>query len=228
MTAKILLVEDDARILSFIKRGLETEGYAVHGERDGEHGLERAIAGGFDLIILDRILPHIDGLEICRQLRAAESQSVILMLTAKDGTQDKVDGLKNGADDYMTKPFAFDEFLARVEALLRRRNGPVSPGPIIIGDLKIDTVKKSAWRGERALQLTAKEFALLTYLMRNAGAVVSRTQLLNAVWGLSFDPGTKVVDVYIRYLRRKVDEGEPRQMIQTVRGFGYVLSAGEA
>ena len=228
MTAQILVVEDDPRILSFVKRGLEAEGYMVEGQRDGRDGLERALSGSFDLIILDRILPRIDGLDICRKLREAGSASAVLMLTAKDALQDKVDGLKGGADDYLTKPFAFAEFLARTEALLRRRAPAVGAPSPIVGELRIDFAKKSAWRGDRAIHLTAKEFALLAYLMRNAGSVVSRAQLLSAVWGLSFDPGTKVVDVYIRYLRRKVDDGEPRQLIRTVRGFGYVLSDDDA
>lgn len=225
MSAKILLVEDDPRIASFIKRGLEAEGYTVDVCHDGSQGFERARSGAFDLLILDRMLPRMDGLEVCRRLREEGVLSVVLMLTAKDALQDKVDGLKGGADDYLTKPFAYDEFLARAEALLRRRTSPPSSPALAVGDLRLDPATKSAWRGDRSIQLTAKEFALLAYLMGNAGTVVSRAQLLSNVWGLSFDPGTKVVDVYIRYLRRKIDDGEPRPLVRTVRGFGYILSA---
>jgi two-component system OmpR family response regulator len=227
--AKVLLVEDDPRIASFVRRGLEAEGYAV--DAAGTAAVALALAGNhpYPLVILDRMLPDADGLEVCRELRAQGSSSLVLMLTARDGLQDKIDGLKGGADDYLTKPFAFDELLVRIEALLRRARpsagaaGAAAPQTLAVGDLRLDLAAKAAWRGERRIPLTAKEFTLLAYLMANAGAVVSRPQLLSNVWGLSFDPGTKVVDVYIRYLRRKVDGEGEAQLIRTVRGFGYMV-----
>lgn len=228
MTARLLLVEDDNRIVSFLRRGLEAEGYRVDVARDGRQALDLAAAETFAPIILDRMLPGLDGLSVCARLRETESPARIIMLTAKDTLQDKVDGLRGGADDYLTKPFAFDELLARIEALLRRADTPKDPTILEVGDLRLDLAAKQAWRGERAIALTAKEFALLAYLMANAGSVVSRAKLLSNVWGLSFDPGTKVVDVYIRYLRRKIDDGSLEPMIRTVRGFGYMLVAGKA
>jgi len=221
---KILLVEDDARIVDFIRRGLEAEGYNVDLAGDGDQALAMARDNAYALIILDRMLPGRDGMEICRLLRVEKTETLILMLTAMDTLQDKVDGLKGGADDYMTKPFAFDELLARMAAL-RRRAPYLDAGPVLrVGDLSLDPRTKKAWRGEREIKLTAKEFLLLSYLMANAGTVVSRNRLLNNVWSIDFDPGTKVVDVYIRYLRGKIDGAGETPMIKTVRGFGYTLS----
>ena len=223
--SRILLVEDDERIVGFIKRGLEAEGYVVDLANNGEDALAMGRDTPYSLIILDRVLPGIDGLEVCRILRRERRENLVLMLTAKDSLQDKVEGLKGGADDYLTKPFAFDELIARMEALLRRRPS-AAPDPVLkVGDLILDPLSKKVWRGEREISLTAKEFRLLGYLMSHPGAVISRTRLLDNVWDLSFDPETKVVDVYIRYLRKKIDcEGEP-PLIKTVRGFGYVISA---
>jgi two-component system, OmpR family, response regulator len=223
-SARLLLVEDDPRIASFLQRGLAAEGYGVDLVRDGVEGLERATAGAYTLIVLDYMLPGLDGLEVCARLRKAGCRSLILMLTAKDGLQDKIAGLKGGADDYLTKPFAFDELLARIEALLRRgsRADP-SAAVLEVGDLKLDHGAKTVLRGGTKIELTAKEFALLAYLMENAGTVVSRAKLLSNVWGMNFDPGTKVVDVYIRYLRRKIDGDGSEPLIQTVRGFGYKI-----
>jgi DNA-binding response OmpR family regulator len=170
----------------------------------------------------------MEGLEVCRHLRGQGNQTRVLMLTAKDALREKVEGLKGGADDYVTKPFALDELLARIEALLRRPEGqPRESGILQVGELRLDLAAKTAFRNDRRLALTAKEFALLAHLMENADTVVSRPRLLSSVWGRNFDPGTKLVDVYIRYLRRKVDEGEERQLIQTVRGFGYMISRSE-
>jgi two-component system, OmpR family, response regulator len=225
VTARLLVAEDDVRIVSFLTRGLQAEGYTVEHTRDGRGALEAALSGKFDLLILDRMLPGMEGLEICRHLRGQGNQTRVLMLTAKDALQDKVNGLKGGADDYVTKPFALDELLARIEALLRRPEGEArESGVLRVGELHIDLASKAAFRNDRRLPLTAKEFALLAHLMENAGTVVSRPRLLSSVWGRNFDPGTKVVDVYIRYLRRKVDEGEARPLIETVRGFGYMIS----
>jgi two-component system OmpR family response regulator len=222
---KIMLVEDDPRIIGFVKRGLEAEGYTVDVAENGHDALAMARDTPYPLILLDRMLPGLDGLEVCRALRRERNNSLILMLTAKDSLQDKVEGLTEGADDYLTKPFAFDELIARMAALLRRTSRPVAEPVLSVGDLVLDPTVKRVWRGDREIGLTAKEFTLLAYLMAHAGAVVSRTRLLNNVWELGFDPGTKVVDVYIRYLRRKVDcEGE-RPLIKTVRGFGYMIAA---
>jgi len=227
--ARILLAEDDVRIASFLTRGLQAEGYTVEHTRDGRQALEAALSGKFGLMILDRLLPGMEGLDVCRQLRGQGNQTRVLMLTAKVALQDRVDGLKGGADDYLTKPFALDELLARIEALLRRSGGaePSGSSVVEVGELRLDLASKAAFRNDRRLLLTAKEFALLANLMQNADTVVSRPRLLSSVWGRDSDPGTKVVDVYIRYLRRKIDAGEERQLIQTVRGFGYMISRTE-
>jgi two-component system, OmpR family, response regulator len=225
MSVRLLLVEDDSRIVSFLQRGLEAEGYDITVASDGRQALELARSGDFALIILDRILPVIDGLGVCQILREEGNRSLILMLTARDTLQDKIDGLKGGADDYLTKPFAFDEVIARIEALLRRSGPHKSRAILQCDDLRLDLAAKIAWRGERKIMLTAREFALLEYLMANAGTVVSRETLLKDVWGLGFDPGTNVVDVCILYLRRKIDEGESRPLIQTVRGFGFTIAS---
>ena len=221
----LLLVEDDQRIVSVLRRGLEAEGYAVEVARTGAEALERVQTEEFALIILDRLMPGLDGMEVCRRLRAAGNRTLVLMLTAVDAIQDKIDGLKAGADDYVTKPFAFHEVLARIEALLRRSGAGERPALLQVGDLKLDRAAKVAWRGERKIPLTAREFALLEYLMSVAGVVVNREELLANVWKLNFDPGTKVVDVHVRFLRRKIDEGEAEPLIKTVRGFGYTISA---
>src|SRR5688572_17773775 len=222
---RLLIVEDDPRIVSFLEPGLKAEGYIVEVARDGIAGLHLAGNCQFALIVLDYILPGLDGLEFCRRLRAGGCSSLILMLTAKHGLQDKITALKGGADDYLTKPFAFGELLARIEALLRRRGDLASDARVLqVEDLTLDLDTKMVQRGGRRIDLTPKEFALLSHLMANAGTVVSRQSLLSNVWGLNFDPGTKVVDVYIRYLRLKVDRsGSP--MIGTVRGFGYTIPA---
>lgn len=222
---KILLVEDDDRITGFIKRGLEAEGYLVKLASSGEDGLAMALKERYDLIILDRVLPGIDGLEVSRALQRERMESLILMLTAKDSLQDKIEGLKGGADDYLTKPFAFDELIARMEALLRRGSSEATEPVLKVANLILDPVSKKVWRGEREISLTAKEFKLLTYLMSHPGAVISRARLLNNVWDLGFDPQTKVVDVYIRYLRSKIDRDDEAPLIKTVRGFGYVISS---
>jgi two-component system OmpR family response regulator len=223
--ARLLIVEDDPRIVSFLEPGLKAEGYSVEVARDGIAGLELAADCQFALIVLDYMLPGLDGLEFCRRLRADGCSSLILMLTAKDGLQDKISALKGGADDYLTKPFAFGELLARIEALLRRRGDLASDTRILqVEDLTLDLDAKTAQRAGQRIDLTPKEFALLSHLMANAGTVVSRQSLLSNVWGLNFDPGTKVVDVYIRYLRLKIDRtGTP--LIGTVRGFGYTIPA---
>ena len=221
---KVLLVEDDLRIAQFVRRGLEGEGYLVDQAGDGREAMELAERNGYRLIVLDRLLPGLDGIQICSRLRQQGSESLILMLTAKDALQDKVEGLKSGADDYLTKPFDFDELLARMQALLRRGAYQSAPDVFQVGDLVFTPSTRELKRGERQIVLTPKEYGVLSYLMQNAGKVVSRSRLLNHVWGYSFEPGTKVLEVYIRYLRKKVDEGEEHALIHTVRGIGYMIS----
>ncbi len=224
---RVLLVEDDPRIARFVKRGLEAESYVVDVSDRGSEALARCLEVDYPLIILDRMLPDMDGLDVCRALRAAGNVACLLMLTARDARQDKVDGLRVGADDYLTKPFAFDELLARMQALLRRgRYQPSATSAALqVGDLTLDPASRKVARGARQISLTAREFALLSYLMANAGKAISRTKLLSNVWEYGFDPGTKVVDVYIRYLRRKIDNAGEKPLIRTVRGVGYAISA---
>lgn len=224
MNPRLLLAEDDPRIASMIRRGLQVEGYDVECVSDGNAALLAAASGRYALVILDRRLPGLEGVEVSRRLRNEGSQCRILMLTAMDRLQDKVEGLRGGADDYLTKPFAFDELLARIEALLRREEIQAEPQEIVIGDLRIDLGAKAAWRAECRLALTAREFELLVCLARQPGTVLSRAQLRSLVWGRHFETGTKIVDVYVRYLRQKVDVGMAYPLIHTVRGFGYTLS----
>jgi DNA-binding response OmpR family regulator len=223
---KVLLIEDDSRIARFIRRGLEAESYVVDVADRGTGAVERCREVDYPLIVLDRMLPDMDGLDVCRRLREAGYGGCILMLTARDARQDKVDGLKVGADDYLTKPFAFDELLARMEALLRRGRYQAAGAPQLrVGDLTLDPASRKVARGGRQIALTAREFTLLSYLMANAGKAMSRTKLLANVWEYGFDPGTKIVDVYIRYLRGKIDiEGE-KPLIRTIRGVGYSIAA---
>jgi DNA-binding response OmpR family regulator len=220
---KILVVEDDRRILTFLKRALEAEGHHVAIAEDGRDGLERIRSEGFDLVILDRMLPYLDGLEVCRVVRRERLPAMILMLTAKDSIRDKVEGLRGGADDYLTKPFALDELLARIVALQRRRSGSDENESLRLGPLVLDPASHRVTVDGREIALTLREFELLRYLMANADRVVSRQRLLNSVWEYSFEPGTKVVDVYIRYLRKKIGD-EDATLIQTVRGIGYMLA----
>jgi DNA-binding response OmpR family regulator len=177
------------------------------------------------VVILDRMLPGMDGMEVCDSLRRERRPCAILMLTAKDSLQDKVEGLHGGADDYLTKPFAFDELLARLCALMRRARYQAVEPVLQVADLVLDPASRKARRGQREILLTVKEYMLLAYLMENAGRVLSRTRILNHVWGYSFDPGSKVVDVYIRYLRQKIDTDGAVPLIHTMRGFGYSISA---
>jgi DNA-binding response OmpR family regulator len=221
---KILVVEDDRRIASFLERGLTAEGYHVAAEFDGRDGLERARAEAFDLIIIDRTLPYIDGLEICRILRAEKRPALLMMLTARASLEDRIEGLRGGADDYLAKPFAFDELLARILALGRRRETISHESMLIAGSLTLDPASRQVKSNGSPATLTPREFDLLRYLMKNAGRVVSRERLLNSVWRLGYDPGTKIVDVYIRYLRAKIDVPGTESLIQTVRGIGYMIA----
>ena len=221
---KILIIEDDRRIAAFLERGLTAEGHQVAVENDGRDGLERARSDEFELIILDRGLPYVDGLEIARLLREERRRVLILMLTARDSLEDKIDGLQGGADDYLTKPFAFDELLARIVALRRRGTAPEEERELRIGGLVLDPQSRRVSKDGVAINLTVREFELLRYLMANADKVVSRERLLNSVWEYGYDPGTNIVDVYVRYLRKKIDREDEPSLIQTVRGIGYMVS----
>lgn len=222
---RILLVEDDERIFEFVRRGLLAEGYGIEVAQDGADGLAMATSGAFDIIILDLMLPGLDGREVCQRLRASHVHTPILMLTALDTLDDKVQGLRLGADDYLTKPFAFDELLARIEAVLRRGNSYQSDvAELCVADLTLNRDTREVHRGGRLIEVTPKEFALLEYLMSNPDKVVSRTRILENVWGYNVDPLTNVVEVYIRHLRNKVDAESATPLIQTVRGFGYKIA----
>ncbi len=221
---RILIVEDEHRLASVVKRGLEEEGYAVDTVYDGDDGLALARLGHYDLIVLDLMLPGADGLSVVRTLRQQSLNTPILILTARDALDDVVRGLDGGADDYMTKPFAFQELLARVRALIRRES--MSRDPVIrIRDLEVDTVARKVRRGGRRVELTSKEYGVLEFLARNPNRVLSRTQIAEHVWDYDFTAMSNVVDVYIRHLRRKIDEGHEPKLIQTVRGSGYELRA---
>jgi heavy metal response regulator len=221
---RILVVEDEQRIAAFVKRGLEEERYAVDVAFDGEEALDWATAVDYDLIVLDVLLPKKDGFQVCRELRDWGNQVPILMLTARDTVEDRVRGLDSGADDYLVKPFAFQELLARIRALLRR-SGEARTTRLQVGDLTLDTLTRQAFRGERVIELTAREYALLEFLMRHPHQVLSRTQIVEHVWDYDFFSTSNVVDVYIGYLRRKIDWGFDMKLIQTVRGAGYKIEA---
>ncbi|MDP3589997.1 MAG: response regulator transcription factor [Methylobacter sp.] len=225
---RVLLVEDDERIINFVQRGLKAEGYVVEVARSGQEAIALGTAGKFQTIILDLGLPDLNGRQVCERLRTAGVHTPILMLTARDTVQDKVTGLRSGADDYMTKPFAFEELLARIEVLMRRRGGGEIKQDIKelqIADLILNGETHEVRRGDTPIELTPKEFSLLECLMRTPGKVLSRTRILEQVWGYSSDPLTNVVDVYIRQLRRKIDDDYELKLLKTVRGFGYKMDA---
>ena len=222
----LLLVEDDPRVSDFLVRGLRAEGYGVTLAVSGSEGLNFGLTVEFDLILLDLVLPGMPGLEVCQELRARRMLTPILMLTALDTVEDKVEGLRIGADDYLTKPFDFDELLAHIQALIRRSHRfAVKSEQLTVADLVFDRQTLRVQRGERVIELTAKELALLELLMSVPGKVFSRTRILSNVWGYAKDPLTNVVDVYIRRLRNKIDEGAAKPLIKTVRGMGYKLDA---
>ncbi|MBU6121401.1 response regulator transcription factor [Hymenobacter siberiensis] len=221
---KILLVEDEPSVAAFLHQGLTEQDYTVDLAADGLLGLRRAQENRYDCLILDQMLPGLSGLEVCRQVRAHDSGVPILMLTALGETDDKIRGLDAGADDYLVKPFAFDELLARLRALVRRRTEAPAPKAVLyLADLSLDPSAKRVERAGQAIQLTAREFALLEYLLRNQNRVVSRADLLEHVWDLSFDTGSNVIDVYINFLRKKVDKGFEPKLIHTLVGMGYVM-----
>jgi DNA-binding response OmpR family regulator len=219
---RILLVEDETRMASFIVRGLKEENYVVDVANDGEKALFLAEINPYDLIILDVILPIKDGITVCRELRIKKIDIPVLMLTSKDRVRDKVLGLNSGADDYLAKPFAFEELLARISALLRR-NKTDKTGTLKIADLELDQLKHKVTRAGNEIILTSKEFALLEYLMLNATHVVTRTMISEHVWHEDFDSFTNVIDVYVNFLRNKIDKGHKKQLIHTIHGKGYIL-----
>ena len=220
---KLLLVEDDKKIATTVKRGLEAEGFTVEVAFDGEDGLWRAREGSYDLLILDILLPRRNGYQICAELRGAEIWTPILMLTAKDGDLDEAEALETGADDYLTKPFSFPVLVARVRALLRRAGGR-NPAPVAVGDLRIDPGRRRVWRGDVEVELTTREFDVLEFLVRRAGQVLAKAEILAGVWDYDFEGDPNIVEVYIRRLRRKLDEPFDRHSIETVRGAGYRMA----
>jgi two-component system, OmpR family, response regulator len=219
----IMLIEDDTEAARFLAKGLRESGYSVEHAADGREGLARAIAGKFDLIVTDRMLPHVDGLAIIEQLRSNGIGTPVLVLSALGSVDDRVHGLKAGGDDYLTKPFAFAELLARIEALLRRGAGGAHATRLKVEDLEFDLLARRVTRGGREVELTARELKLLEFLMRRAGQVVTRTMLLEGVWDLHFDPQSNLIDVHISRLRQAIDRGSDHPLIHTVRGSGYVL-----
>jgi two-component system copper resistance phosphate regulon response regulator CusR len=221
---RILVAEDDRPVASFLKKGLEAEHYAVDVVPDGQEALYMAEEYDYDLVLLDLFLPKMDGLQVLRQIRNRKKNLPVLVLTGRTRVEDRVKGLDLGADDYMVKPFAFRELTARVRALLRRGEVPAE-FRLQVEDLEMNLVERTVCRGERKIELTPKEFALLEYLMRNHGRAVSRPMIIEHVWNFSFDTMTNVVDVYINYLRKKVDGGETLKLIQTVRGVGYRIGS---
>lgn len=229
MGRKILLVEDDQETASYLMRGLAEQGHSVDHVTDGRDGLFLATDGSFDLIILDRMVPGLDGLAVLRALRAAGVDTPILILSALASVSDRIEGLDSGSDDYLVKPFSFAELLARANALLRRADGKAAASDLrlIVGDLEIDPLARLVKRGGRVVALQPREYRLLEYFARNAGRVVTRTMLLEQVWDYHFDPGTNVIDVHVSRLRRKLEEGFDQPILHTVRGAGYRLGAPE-
>jgi DNA-binding response OmpR family regulator len=221
MYMRILLVEDEEGVANFIKKGLVEEHYAVDLAVDGEEGKSLVLANQYDLIILDIMIPGINGIELCREIRQKKIQTPILMLTAKDSVKDKVAGLDSGADDYLTKPFSFEEFIARIRALLRRRQDALVE--LRHKDLRIDVLSHRVFAGENEVVLRPKEYAILVYLVRNRGRVLSRTQIIENVWGYDFNPNTNIVDVHIKSLREKIGEFLSPDFIRSVRGTGYMV-----
>ncbi|MDD5289360.1 MAG: response regulator transcription factor [Dehalococcoidales bacterium] len=221
---RVLVVEDERRLAGIIKRGLIEEGYAVDAVYDGEEAQYMAETTSYDLIVLDIMLPKKDGIAVCKDLRAKKINIPILMLTARDSVEDRVKGLDSGADDYMIKPFAFSELLARIRALLRRESLSKTP-KIQVGDLVLDTLTREVWRGQRKIDLTTKEYSILEYFMSHPNMVITRTMIEENAWDYEYDSMSNIIDVYIRRLRRKVDEEGEDSLIQTVRGAGYRLKA---
>jgi two-component system, OmpR family, copper resistance phosphate regulon response regulator CusR len=221
---RILLVEDDPGVRRFVVKGLREQAYAVDTANSGDEALYQAEINAYDLMILDVMIPAPDGFEVCRRMRRAGGRMPILMLTARDAVEDRVHGLDRGADDYLTKPFEFRELLARLRALLRR-SVELHPPKLVVGTLVLDTAAQNAARGGRPISLTHKEYALLEYLVRNAGKVVSRADIAEHVWDETFDPFSNLIEVYVNRLRRKIDPDGSAELLQTRRGAGYILKA---
>jgi len=224
---KILLIEDDREAAEYLTKALSESGYVVDHAADGRDGLFLASSGDYDALVVDRMLPGMDGLAIVAALRAAEIRTPTLILSALGAVDDRVKGLRAGGDDYLAKPYAFSELLARLEALLRRGTTPAQSTKLKVADLEMDLLTRSVRRGNQAIELLPREFRLLEYLLRHAGQVVTRTMLLESVWDYHFDPQTNVIDVHISRLRQKIDKGFQRPLLHTVRGAGYSLRPGE-
>ena len=220
---KILLVEDDKGIARFVKKGLTENAFLVDSVSDGEGGVQLALQGSYDLIILDILLPKMDGLEVLKRLRGMSIQTPIVFLTAKDSESDVVLGLNSGADDYLTKPFSFNELLARIHALLRRGKRSSSPSQLRVADLILEVEGHRVFRGKERIDLTPKEYALLEFLMRHPGQIITRTMITEKVWDYHFDTSTNIVEVHVSHLRNKIDKNFEPQLLHTVKGIGYVL-----
>lgn len=219
---KILVIEDEKKVLKLLKEGLEVENYQVDAALDGETGYVLASSNNYDVIILDILLPKKDGITILKEMRSANINTPVLLLTAKSSVEDKVEGLDCGADDYLTKPFSYAELLARIRSIVRR-GASEKPAILTLADLKLDLVSHKAIRGDKIIELTRREFALLEYFMKNANRVVTRTLISEHIWNYNFDTGTNVIDVYVNHLRGKIDDGFDKKLLHTVRGIGYVL-----
>jgi len=222
---RILLVEDDKKIASFIKKGLQQEGFAVDEAEDGDEGLHLALYEHYDAAVVDIMLPKLNGLDLIEKLRGKGINTPVIILSAKRSVDDRVKGLQKGGDDYLTKPFSFTELLARIRALIRRANRTSEPSGLTVGDLTVNLLTREVYRGDDRIDLPPREFALLEYLMRNAGRVVSKTMILENIWDYSFDPQTDVVEVLVCRLRGKIDKPFDNKLIRTMRGVGYVLKA---
>jgi two-component system OmpR family response regulator len=222
---KILIIEDDLTVAGYISKGLEESGHTPDVANDGKHGLLLATTNSYDVIVLDRMLPHIDGITILNTIRDSGDNTPAVILSAKNKVEDKVKGLRSGADDYMTKPFAFEELLARIEIVASRQSGALpSVTEIVLGELKLDLINRQVTRNGTIIDLQSKEFKLLEYLLKNKGKIVTRTMLLEKVWEYNFDPQTNVIDVHISRLRNKIDKGFSYPIIETIRGAGYLVS----
>ncbi|MFZ0945332.1 MAG: response regulator transcription factor [Syntrophobacteraceae bacterium] len=220
---RILVVEDDAKIAAFVSNGLKQAGYVVDHAEDGLAGLHLAMMESYDAAVIDIMLPKLDGLSLIEEIRKHKIYTPVIILSAKQSVDDRIRGLQTGSDDYLTKPFAFTELLARIQALIRRGGSPVQMSRLTTGDISVDLLSREVLRAGAKIELQSREFTLLEYLMRNAGRVVSKAMILDQVWGYDFDPQTNVVDVLVCRLRNKIDKDFPIKMIHTIRGVGYVL-----